>query len=586
MTNRRDKQLTFALATTYIRFAMFAAIMIAAGWVITCQTRVAFACIAQDQAEVTPDASGAKKSSDAKSEKAAVPKQATAPSADTAASQSASNQPSASKKKEKEQESEVWEFSPYSVRVWIGYDFFPEYSEQLHQQIVSRLPQYAEVDDHSGWRLSADRAPEELRYAIVNDLEEFVFQDSELELDEVRDGDKLMLVGVSRTDRGYSVSTREYDCRLAKFSSVVQQDVVSTDQLPSVIYQTIRQAFVPLARVLTVEDKNAMALVRAGGLLTSTNIARTKLVRNTGSPCWISAESVCSPVQRRSVRKKGKTIVQTTDVEWTFAVVEQLLNKDKAPELSCNLYSAMRTPLGGKRGSRTERILRVCKPNFTETVLYLTDREEPPQPAAGYQIYKVIPGEEDTSELIGRTLWNGEFLIESGDQPLVLLYVRSGSRTLARLPIVPGEAKRLTAAMFSDAIRLRAEGIVRGMQSNLLNLIAQRQSLSVQIQVALENKELQQAELLMSDFSELQTGNEFISRMEAQAASLISKDQRENTKIDRMFSELRNLVAKHLTSDMNVSLTADIEYVRAGNDIKDRAGPDQLEALKNAKDEE
>ena len=139
----------------------------------------------------------------------------------------------------------------------------------------------------------------------------------------------------------------------------------------------------------------------------------------------------------------------------------------------------------------------------------------------------------------------------------------------------------MTAKMFSDEVRLRAEGIVRGMQNNLLNLIASRQSLSVQTRAALEKKQVDRANLLMDEFRKLETGEAFFIKLEEQAAALQGKDDREKRKINAMFDELRRLVGKHLSPQLSTALTREIEHVKNGGNLSDvLQGPEESAELK------
>jgi len=464
---------------------------------------------------------------------------------------------------------EIWEFSPYRIQVWLAFDAMPEFNPAMYSRITAKIPEMASIVDHSGWVVNVADAPNHFRYSIINELAELELTPEELEMEPIAQGDKLIMVGVRREDSGFSVHAREFDCRSQMWSTAARRDVVSAERLPAEIFRAVAQAFVPVARILEVDESNVRALLRAGGLLVVDKDG--VLTTNKESPAWIPENAVLIPVMRRTLRKKVKGKVQavqeTSIVEWTFANVDQV-DLAKEPELVCTIYSAMRAPLGGKRGSRNQRTLRLAKPNLDATALYLTNRDKEPKPVAGYEIYSVLPGAKE-SKLLGTTDWEGSIALERGSSSLQILYVRSGSRVLARLPVVPGLYGTLTAKMFSDDVRLRAEGIVRGMQNNLLNLIATRQSLSVQTRAALEKKEVDKANLLMDEFRKLETGSAFFVKLEEQAKGLEGKDAREQEKISAMFNELRRLVGEHLSPELNTTLTREVEHVKNGGNLSD-----------------
>jgi hypothetical protein len=482
---------------------------------------------------------------------------------------------------------EIWEYSPYNLQVWVAMDFAPGLNEQLYQRIARHLPQMAGVVDHSGWRMTVEKAPLHFRASLLRNMDDFEFSPAEMDAYSIDAGDKMMLVAVSATKLGFHIAVREYDCRTVQWSDPVHQDVYLSDDIPVNIFEGIKQAFVPLARVITAEDDSLTALVRAGGLLIVESETPGQFVRNTGSPVWIDQNEICLPIQKRAVRKKdpdgkgSKTVTLTSPIEWTYAVVNNVNTEKDEPMLECGLYSAMRAPMGGKRKSRTERILRVAKANNDSTTLYLTNRDKIPKPVNGYELHQRLPGSTD-SVMLGKTDWEGSYTIAKGEHRLVLVFVRSGSRLLARLPIVPGLYKQETAAMFSDDERIRAEGIKRAMQQNLLAYLSQRISLSIQIRDQLRAGNVEEADQLMSRFRLIRGSDEFLTQMEIEAGKLRGKDEREQGKINAMFNELRALILKSLGPKLGIDLNREIEHVRNGGKYEDLT-PDPLSELEDAK---
>ena len=477
---------------------------------------------------------------------------------------------------------EAWEYSPYRISVWLAYDLSdPRINSRVINDIKKQVPLIAYSEEPCAWRVEVKDAAQAYRDPILNRLADFEFSDEEKTSSDVKKGDKIIMLGIKVKNRKITLMAREWDCPTEVWGPYVEHEVYSSELVPRGAYHTMVQAFVPVARLLQVEKKSGRAVPRAGGLtqcpgyvpftFQTTNADgetedvteyRFALKPNYTSPVWMGIGDVFVPVMRRALRKKvdGKriSVVMTMDIEWTYALTESLDENDGEPSLGVTIYSAKRAPMGGATGRRTERILRKVKPQSTTTTLLLTNRKDPPEPLAGYEIFSVRPGYK-ASDLLGKTDWAGSFKVDQHEEyPLRVLYVRSGKRVLARLPMVPGYYPESSQKMFNDDIRIRAEGAVRGFENNLLDLIARRQTLKIQTEMALGKKDFKRAKSLIDDFAALKTGKDFAIEVASESRKFASKDPREQKKIDYLFSEINRLVAQKLKpselSDLQVLL--------------------------------
>jgi hypothetical protein len=330
--------------------------------------------------------------------------------------------------------------------------------------------------------------------------------------------------------------------------------------LPHLVYQTVSNAFVPLLRIedVNTERGTAIARVRAGGFH---NFVAFGSDENTepASPVWVSHNDVFMPMIRRTTRSGATASGGIRLVDWTYLTVT---SRDGVM-LFCDIHSATRrAPLGGRSSKRTEKLALVVRPQSTTTRLVLESRDKPPLRLPGYQILSKYPGAEETTDL-GKTDWQGSMVIERGSYPLQILYVRSGSRSLARLPVVAGFFPELTAAMYNDSVRRRAEGIMRGLETEFMIVVAKRELLATRIRMRLTKGDLPNAEKLFRELRDLPTMDEFQAKIDSQERSLTTDDSREQAKIELMFNQLRKLVTEHLNRDVVGPLRTEIEEYKS-----------------------
>lgn len=456
-----------------------------------------------------------------------------------------------------EGEAAIWEYDPYQVRVWIAVDEASILPTSFVDEIATRVVWSAEQVDLSGWIVDAQPAPQEWRHVILQSMEELeqLMPEEEEEVAELLTGDKLIFISVRTVGNQFKITGREVDCRTRIWGPIIHEETWHRSMLPHLVYQTVSNAFVPLLRIedVNTERGTAIARVRAGGFHTAGSFgsdANTEPI----SPVWVSHNDVFMPMIRRTTRSGGTASGGIRLVDWTFLTVT---SRDGVM-LFCDIHSATRAPLGGRSSKRTEKLALVVRPQATTTRIILESRDKPPVRLPGYQVLSKLPGAQESTDL-GKTDWQGSMVIERGDYPLQILYVKSGSRNLARLPVVAGFFPELTAAMFNDSVRRRAEGIMRGLETEFMIVVAKRELLATRIRMRLTKGDLPNAEKLFREMRDLPTMDEFQAKIDSQERSLTTNDSREQAKIETMFNQLRKLVTEHLNRDVVGPLRTEIE---------------------------
>ena len=467
-------------------------------------------------------------------------------------------------------ETEVWEYSPYRVKVLVGYGSHPVFNSAFHNRVAQEVTTMANLIDRSGWRISVNPAPREWAYPIAMNLDSFDFNETERESDLIKNGDKIILVGINQRNNIYTIRAKEFDCFTDIWGQTVEKMVYDYADLQYEVIDMIKEAFTAVGKITLMEDKELKILPRAGGLVKYGGGFGSEMTVNADSPVWISKESILVPVERRIKKSRDKEtkkqiFTKTVKViDWTYVTPSEL-DLTNEPIISATMYSAMRAPLGGRTNTRAQKLVRVAKARGKKTTLYLTDRATPPAALQGYDIYSVRPGEKNSLHL-GKTDWSGAIeILPDDDAPFRLIYVKSGRRKLARLPIVPGLFEEVTGKMFDDAIRIRADGYAKAMRITLLDLLTRRQTLAIRIRNQIQNDQLDTASNLLENLTSLQDeAAAFEVDLNRSRRRLESKDSREQKHVDRIFRELLTLSKKHLTTTLITQVQKEYDNARKG----------------------
>jgi hypothetical protein len=206
----------------------------------------------------------------------------------------------------------------------------------------------------------------------------------------------------------------------------------------------------------------------------------------------------------------------------------------------------------------------VVRPHADGTNVELQARDQPTTKLAGYDVYQRLPGEKNTT-WVGRSDWRGRLHIARDEHPLKIFYVKNGGRLLARLPMVVGAESQVTAELTDDSLRLEAEGFLRGLQEEFVDLVARRKVLAMRVQRRMEDGKLEEAEKLVDEMRQLETRQDLERRIRERQATFQTRDRAQQDQINRLFRDTRSLLSQHLDP-------AEIDHLR-----------DELAAAKSGK---
>ncbi len=428
---------------------------------------------------------------------------------------------------------QAWSVSPYRVRVWLALDPVPELDEARSQQMTLGLTRAAEATFGATWQLSIDPVPAAVVRWLAQDvtwptLDTLKSWDKRV----LSDWDKIDLVSVSLQRGGMQVQVREFDCRIQSWSPPRFRLVRQPQRLAESVAEEVIEAFTPIGLIGRSEEDMVEVNMRAGLLTGGSDVAR--LIPEQGR--------ILTGILRKNDRLGQLAPNGLQPIPWTLMQVAS----SEYGTLECHIISGLRSPFRSRSSRQIERIALLVSPSFPATTLRLQARNDPSNRLAGYDVYYRLPDEKAT-ELIGRTDWRGEVDIPRDEHPIKILYVKNGGRLLARLPMAPGYESLAIAELVDDSQRLEAEGFLKGIQEQMIEVKARQQVYALRIRKAIADQQLDKAESLLDELRSLQTREDLARKMRDRQQALSSQDRAVQDRIDKLFRDTRGLLQKHLT---------------------------------------
>jgi hypothetical protein len=457
----------------------------------------------------------------------------------------------------------LWEVSPYKIRVWLNLADSPEvpraWSWSLSQYFVERAQSAASAV----WRVSVQPAPTPYRQALLSGT-----QLDALELlsahDHLSQSDKLLVLNVQADGGAYVLSAQELDVQTRVWSRRIDRAVHDASAVPMVAFQMLCDVFVPLVDIVRVEGTEVTAEYRAAALAIP-----PESIRAWKDPARIVAGDVLVPYIRKRDRRNRVTATGVTAVDYTVLVVKQaetgvqIENSDARPKFSieCETFSGYRQPFRVRRSARSQQLALLGRPSESSTTLRAHDRRDKERPLEGYEVYARAPGGQ-TSEYVGRTDREGKVTISRSDTLVRVLFIKSGTRLLAKLPVVPGLASQVDVPLPNDQSRLEAEGFLIGIQESLVDLVARREILVSRIRANIEKKQFELAQQLIDELRRLPSREDFETSVQQKRQLLSASDAQVQQRIDQLFSETRDLFTKYFDPRQVQQLRGELESAR------------------------
>ena len=479
----------------------------------------------------------------------------------------------------------TWEYSPYHVRVWLAAAADPELSPVLLARIRRTVLTETRLAAGATWHVDIEMAPEPIADSIVTSPELLTVDQIGKARENTFSNDKILLLGVQMRAGDYAASCRELDSATRTLGKIVRRRAAQVELLPYQAAGAVVDAFSALVRIEQSRGKGGTVRVRAGGL-----------VRHNDCPSLVAASAVLRPIIRRNDRDGNPRPGGIQVLDWTYLVVRGPVAEDRPPQdaqkkpttdtkppakkkttkisqaghapdflLDCEVYSAMRNPLAGRRSIRTQRLALAVRPRGDVTHLRLLSRATDPRPLEGYEIFAKKPVPKDPKIpnkpiRIGMTDWRGLIDVTADPNRLRIVYVKNGNHLIARLPIVPGYEDQQSIQLPSDDMRLETEAFVKGIESMVMDLVARRAILAARIRRRLKEGRRDDARKLLADIKTFRTRDDLEAMIaNRQKTSFHSSDPREQQRIDQMLRGTRILLNKYLDPEQLVALQRQVE---------------------------
>jgi len=460
-----------------------------------------------------------------------------------------------------------WEYSPYRIHVWLTTGPAAELNEPMHARMARELTRRAETMIGACWEVQVEDPPAPLAADVAFDLTLISAEDLEQHAAEtLLNDDKIFLMNIGANAREYVVQVREADCRTRHFGPVINRRVRQADHLVLSAFSALVDAFAPLVRIESGEERQLTTRLRAGGL-----------IMDEDSPAFIATGDILQPIVRRNDRLGKPTRIDVVD--WTFLEVTTR-NETNPNLLDCYVHSAMRSPIRGRGGSRREQYALGIRPTQDTTRLDVQAQvgsKDTPYPLPGLEVYskrpstdpipqtpeeKLAEAKNNPAELLGHTDWRGSIDIGREDLPLRIVYLKNGGQLLRRLPIVPGLSPILTTDVPDDDPRLQAESFIRGFHGQIMDLVAQRKILEFRIRKRIADREVEEAEKLITELRGLPARNDMARELDKGISRQIKSPNRYvQASIDTMYGDTRTMLNTYLSPDLPDRLTAELNQV-------------------------
>jgi hypothetical protein len=389
--------------------------------------------------------------------------------------------------------------------------------------------------------------------------------------------DKIFAVSLRRDTEFYQVQVREIDAVMRFVGPMASSQVETWESVPRVIACAAQQAFSPTARIEEADNKLAAMRIRAGGL-----------ILDEEHPAKLQIGDVLQPFVRRDDRNGVPTLLQ--GIPWTYvAMVES-----NGIDAKAAIYSGIRGALAGRKNRRTQKICLRVRPLVDATDLQLGIVRDPNARLAGAEVFRRTPGTEDLNR-VGWADWRGiskidiqtppdaiyERPVEQADgetptandapapkvppptvkesvtlrSPLYIYYVKHGNTLLARLPIVTGLLPIERAELPDDRRRLESEAFVKGIQGEILDVVARRQILAARIKQYVSEKKMDLAKKSLEELRKEKSFETMVENLNAIQRRILSADRGPipsvgQKRIDDMFNVTREMMQRYLQDSL------------------------------------
>ena len=460
----------------------------------------------------------------------------------------------------------VWGLTPYRICIVPIVDqpaLSPEKCKELEDRVADMLTDRIESTIGGAWRVARGEVDTGLRRRLPGLLDdtpvgistvfapkqsengsaaltrresvEYAFADGYPK--EWFEGDKVIFVVVRPDETGWTIVARDYDLTTRWMSPAVEMLVANPEKIASVLLHAVVESFAPVAVIETVEGDSVTLRRRASQLVVHASDYRPA-----------APGDIFVPIIRFDDRDGRPRRITTA--AWTALLVESV---DPA-KLLCHQYSGVRSALSARRRGRTLQYAIRLRPTGQPTRLIALAPSDPPRPLYGYDLFECkvpLPGEDasetEPARYIGSTNRDGAIVIEPAEAiAMRLILVQNGNRPLARLPILTGIEPECTVFLPDDQYRLDAEGRLKSLEEELVDIVTQRQLLIARINKLVAEGKTDDANKVFKTLEDLKGRDQLLRELAYLETRTVADGDMMQKRIDAMYDKARELILEYI----------------------------------------
>ncbi|WP_425399112.1 hypothetical protein [Aeoliella sp.] len=435
-----------------------------------------------------------------------------------------------------------WQVSPYRVQVLVDY----EVSQVWHDRLAATLPELLRNRVRAAfgplWKLSIESAPDSASRPPADRLIDI----SDDQLTALRrDYDKVIALRVRESLLGFEVAAQEHDCLLEEWGPIWSSDSRDGAAVPELAFDCIRRAFTPMATFRVIRETPEKVEMNFRGANLPGVTERMRLV---------AEGAVFRPIVRRVDRDGVPVENGIQHVPWTFLTLDSMDDGTT----TATIVSHTRSPLAARQRGRVDQLAAFVRPGNEQTRLRLHARDKVDQPLAGFKVFQRDTGVED-QEFIGKTDDDGAIEVAAGETPVQIVFVQAGGQWIAKIPVVPGTDGTVNAPLMDDRSRLEAEARLVSIQEELIDLVARRNILAFRTRAKIKAGDVDGANALIRQLEGMRTAAEFEQqRIRPQERMITSSDPRIQQRIEKMFSDTRDVLGEFLAPGLVQQLRSEL----------------------------
>lgn len=325
----------------------------------------------------------------------------------------------------------------------------------------------------------------------------------------------------------------------------------------------------PMAIVESVDGPAVRAVLRAGDLVAADEDFNVATASRHFVPMLVS-------------RTREGLVDRVQEIPWTIVTRETVTGG----RMESTLRSGLRSPIGGKQRGRVQTILVGIRSRHPETVLELATQARPSLPLIAHRIEIrpnpeiARPDQEAPDATLERTLLTdrrGTARLKQGTE-VVWLFAYSGRQLLARVPVLPGMAERLRLEVPDDSARLAAETELSLLQGELIEAVAERNTVAARVRAAVKKNQADVAKAAAAELRALPDTQVYLNRVTeirvpALKAAKARRDRAGEARIGRLCEELNDLIKVYLSEDKRNAVYEELKELFAEDAVESRASP-------------